>query len=262
MKFTKIASLALATVMALSMAVPAFAEDTYKNAGLSSTEIATANVSTGKIGDVFYNQTNQQPNGAASSVVVVEVTAATNFKVTVPIALHVAMDGNGLITYADDMSVMGVGAAKIINECPLGQVKISNVQVVAADGWSLKAWNNDFANEKVNSPVFGFQINGLNAKADGSLDGFTVATDTITSIVQDDEDGKEDIERVYTDYEFKYSGLTESSDEFSNHVEHSAFPVISNKSVLPITYRAQLPAFSTAKTSTSIGAVVFTVDFN
>lgn len=247
MKFTKIASLALATVMALSMAVPAFAEN--RDTALAGSDLATVNVSAGTdASGKTYNVTETQ-NGVANSVVVVNVTAATNFKVTVPIALHVAMDAEGNKTYADDMKDGTTGAAKIINECALGQVKISDVKVIAADGYTLSAWSSDFANMKVNSKNFGFKINGIEVASANTNIISSVAEDTIASTVKSAEDGKTDLNRVYADYTFNRSGS-------------SAFPVINNGCVLPITYEAKLPAYSTVQSDINIGAVVFTVDFN
>ena len=83
----------------------------------------------------------------------------------------------------------------------------------------------------------------------GTLEGFVVADDTIKSELVDEADGKTDLERVYADYTFTRSG-------------DSAFPVIANKSVMPITYRAMLPAYSQAVTNANVGGVVFTIDFN
>lgn len=235
----------LSVAMMASMAVPTFAAE------LTSAEIAGADTVNGTYN--VYEGTDADLDGdidagAASSVVVIDAEATT-FKVTVPIALHVAQDANGDKTYADDMADGTTGAAKIINECALGQVKIADVKVVAADGYAITAMDADYANMKVNSKVFGFQINGLNVNTDGTLEGFAVAEDTITSTVIDAPSADNDLARVYADYNFVRSGS-------------SAFPVIANKSVLPITYRAMLPAFSAAVTNANVGGVVFTIDFN
>lgn len=237
----------LSVAMMASMAVPTFAAE------LTSAEIAGADTVNGTYNvyeGIDADSDGEIDAGKASSVVVIDAEATT-FKVTVPIALHVAQDANGDKTYADDMADGTTGAAKIINECALGQVKIADVKVVAADGYAITAMDDDYANMKVNSKVFGFQINGLNVNTDGSLEGFVVATDadTISSVVKNDADGKTDLTRVWADYTFTTNG-------------DKAFPIIANKSVMPITYRAKLPAYSQAVSDANVGGVVFTIDFN
>ena len=235
----KLMSLVLAGAMVASLGVNCMAAE------LTADQIAGADTVSG---DYNVYTTDTGASGKASSVVVLNAEATT-FTVTVPIALHVAQAADGSKTYADDMKDGATGAAKIINENVLGQVKISDVKVVPETNYTISAWDADYANMKVNSKTFGFQINGLNVKTDGSLDGFAVATDTIKSVVMDDQDGKTDLTRVYSDYRFTRDGT-------------SAFPVIQNESVLPITYQAKLPAFSAAVNDANVGAVVFTIDFN
>lgn len=239
----KLMSGLMTVAMVGSMATPVFATE------LTSAEIAGA-VTDGSGNYHVYELTDAPEivEGKASSVVVLDAEA-TNFKVTVPIALHVAQDAEGNKTYADDMQNGATGAAKIINECALGQVKINDVKIVAVDGYTISAWDADYANMKVNSKTFGFKLNGLETETSGALTGFAVAEDTIASSVVNEADGKTDIERVYADYTFNRSG-------------DSAFPVINNGCVLPITYEAKLPAYSQAVVNTNIGGVVFTVDFN
>lgn len=237
----------LSVAMMASMATPVFA--TELTAG-NIADAYDAEQATYGVGYENYNiyESTDGSGGKASSVVVLDAEA-TNFKVTVPIALHVAQDAEGNKTYADDMKDGANGAAKIINECSLGQVKIADVKIVAVDGYEISAWDADYANMKVNSPTFGFKLNGLETATDGSLNGFAVAEDTIASTVVNEADGKSDLQRVYADYTFNRSGS-------------SAFPVINNGCVLPITYEAKLPAYSQAIADKNIGGVVFTVDFN
>ena len=187
--------------------------------------------------------------GKASSVVVVDAEATT-FKVTVPIALHVHQDTEGVKTYADAMNAENAtGTAKIINECSMGQVKITDVKVVAAEGYTISAWDADYNNMKVNSKTFGFKINGVETQTNGTVVTSNAVTDTITTTVKNNEDSKTDLTRVYGDYNITRSGS-------------SAFPVIAHASVLPIDYEAKLPAYSAAVEDKNVGAVVFTVDFN
>ena len=217
----------LAVAMMMGMTTGVFASE------LTAGDIADADTTDGTYNVYEPTAGEAVTAGKASSVVVVDAEATT-FKVTVPIALHVHQDTEGVKTYADAMNAENAtGAAKIINECAMGQVKITDVKVVAAEGYTISAWNDDYNNMKVNSKTFGFKINGVETQTNG-----TVVTD-----------GKTDLTRVYGDY-----NITPSGD--------SAFPVIAHASVLPIDYEAKLPAYSDAVTDTNVGAVVFTVDFN
>lgn len=232
----------LAVAMMMGMTTGVFASE------LTAGDIADADTTDGTYN--VYEPTAGEPvtAGKASSVVVVDADATT-FKVTVPIALHVHQDTEGVKTYADAMAADETGAAKIINECSMGQVKITDVKVVAAEGYTISDWDADYNNMKVNSKTFGFKINGLEAQTNGTVVTSNEVTDTITTTVKNGEDGKTDLTRVYGDY-----NITPSGD--------SAFPVIAHASVLPIDYEAKLPAYSNAVTDTNVGAVVFTVDFN
>lgn len=245
----------LAVAMMMGMTTGVFASE------LTAGDIADAyDDDSGSIQSGYENYNVYEPTagdpvsaGKASSVVVVDA-AATTFKVTVPIALHVHQDTEGVKTYADAMAADETGAAKIINECSMGQVKITDVKVVAAEGYTISAWDADYDNMKVNSKTFGFKINGVESvpasegKA-GTVVTSNAVTDTITTTVKNGEDNKTDLTRVYGDYNITRSGS-------------SAFPVIAHASVLPIDYEAKLPAYSKAVTDTNVGAVVFTVDFN
>lgn len=256
MKMNKFLCSALALAMAASMTVPTFA------AGLTEGQIATAYPTDGGSTDgITYNVI--EAAGQASSVIQLNVPAEnlTQFKVTVPIALHVSQNKNGSKTYADAMNATNAtGTAKIINECALGAVQVTDVKVVAATDYTLKDWNYDFANAKVNEKSFAFQINGLNAPSTNvTLTGFTKAEDAIEMTAKNAEDSKTDLTRVYNDYNTPKYFKSPVSTETQN--SHSAFPVIKNGSILPIDYEAKLPAFSTAVPSINIGSVVFTIDF-
>lgn len=233
----------LAVAMMMGMTTGVFASE------LTAGDIAEADTTDGTYNVYEPTAGEAVTAGKASSVVVVDAEATT-FKVTVPIALHVHQDTEGVKTYADAMNAENAtGAAKIINECSMGQVKITDVKVVAAEGYTISAWDDDYNNKKVNSKTFGFKINGLEAQTNGTVVTSNAVTDTITTTVKNGEDGKTDLTRVYGDY-----NITPSGD--------SAFPVIAHASVLPIDYEAKLPAYSNAVTDTNVGAVVFTVDFN
>ena len=233
----------LAVAMMMGMTTGVFASE------LTAGDIADADTTDGTYNVYEPTAGEAVTAGKASSVVVVDAEATT-FKVTVPIALHVHQDTEGVKTYADAMNAENAtGAAKIINECAMGQVKITDVKVVAAEGYTISAWDADYNNMKVNSKTFGFKINGVETQTNGTVVTSNAVTDTITTTVKNNEDGKTDLTRVYGDY-----NITPSGD--------SAFPVIAHASVLPIDYEAKLPAYSKAVTDTNVGAVVFTVDFN
>lgn len=234
----------LAVAMMMGMTTGVFASE------LTAGDIADADTTDGTYNVYEPTAGAAVTAGKASSVVVVDAEATT-FKVTVPIALHVHQDTEGVKTYADAMNAENAtGTAKIINECSMGQVKITDVKVVAAEGYTISDWDADYNNMKVNSKTFGFKINGLEAQTnDGTVVTSNEVTDTITTTVKNGKDGKTDLTRVYGDY-----NITPSGD--------SAFPVIAHASVLPIDYEAKLPAYSNAVTDTNVGAVVFTVDFN
>lgn len=242
----------LTVAMMASMAVPTFAAE------LTSAEIAGADTVNGTYN--VYEGTDADSDGEidagkASSVVIVDAEATT-FKVTVPIALHVAQDANGDKTYADDFYASDEGMAKIINECALGQVRITDVKVVPAAGYTVTDFEADYANMKVNSKNFGFKINGLVAAADTGVVLTANATEeTVTTKLADtyanDDNGLEALE---ADFEsIVYSAGDKDSE---------AFPVITNSSILPIFYEAKLPAYSQAVTNANVGGVVFTIDFN
>jgi len=232
----------LAVAMMMGMTTGVFASE------LTAGDIAGADTTSGDYNVYEPTAGEAVTAGKASSVVVVDADATT-FKVTVPIALHVHQDTEGVKTYADAMAADETGAAKIINECSMGQVKITDVKVVAAEGYTISAWDADYDNMKVNSKTFGFKINGVETQTNGTVVTSNAVTDTITTTVKNNEDSKTDLTRVYGDY-----NITPSGD--------SAFPVIAHASVLPIDYEAKLPAYSDAVTDTNVGAVVFTVDFN
>src|SRR5699024_1642104 len=104
------------------------------------------------------------------------------------------------------------------NECSMGQVKITDVKVVAAEGYTISAWDADYNNMKVNSKTFGFKINGVETPTTGIVVTSNAVTDTITTTVKNGGDSKTDLTRVYGDYNITRSGS-------------SAFPVIAHASV-------------------------------
>ena len=127
----KIISLVLAICMLASLAISASAANTVDASGGTGTSSVTlSSTADGSIGG--------DP-------------AATKMSVVVPTVLPVAVGTDGTVSTATD--------AKIINNS-FGAVKVANISIEAAQGWSLAAFGSKdtLAHEKVNSNKFGFQL--------------------------------------------------------------------------------------------------------
>lgn len=127
----KIVSLILAVCMIASLAISASAANTVDASGGTGTSSVTlSSTADGSIGG--------DP-------------AATKMSVVVPTVLPVAVGTDGTVSTATD--------AKIINNS-FGAVKVANISIEAAQGWSLAAFGDkaSLAHEKVNSNKFGFSI--------------------------------------------------------------------------------------------------------
>ena len=127
----KIISLVLAICMLASLAISASAANTVDASGGTGTSSVTlSSTADGSIGG--------DP-------------AATKMSVTVPTVLPIAVGTDGTVSTATD--------AKIVNNS-FGAVKVANVSIEAAQGWSLAAFGDKatLAHEKVNANKFGFQI--------------------------------------------------------------------------------------------------------
>ncbi len=263
MNIKKILSATLAVAMVATMSTSVFALELTGDKLADSTKL---DVAAGTYDDAKYNEVevatgydaDDATNRMGSTVVTVD-SEATMFKVTVPIKLHVTQKADGSRVFEDSMTAGGTVSAtetrtaKIINECPLGQVKVVDVKIVPSTGYTVSAFDADFANMKVNSKTFGMKMNGKDVAADGVVVTANAATDTITSALANASDGKTDVARVYSDYTFTYSAAEGS---------RSNFPVIANGSVLPIEYEIKLPAYSETVTNAVYGGVVYTFEFN
>lgn len=247
----KIISGAMAVAMVASLSVNCFA------IGLTTENLESAELDTaaGTLAGAAYNEYKVEGGDAVDVVAgdassVVEINAESSFfMVSTPILLRVNMAADATMTYPDSMEDGNDGAAKIINLCPNGMVAIEDVNIVEANDYAIADWADEFENKKVNTKEFGFKLNGLEVKTDGTLDGFVAeATETIDTVKTND--AVEDIEAVFGDYT-----ITRSND---NTV---AFPVIRNASVLPIYYEAKLPATSSPINNLVVGGVVFTLNF-
>ena len=146
----KIVSLILAVCMIASLAISASAANTVDTSSVTLSSTADGSIG----GD----------------------PAATKMSVVVPTVLPVAVGTDGTVSTATD--------AKIINNS-FGAVKVANVSIEAAQGWSLAAFGDkaSLAHEKVNSNKFGFSLslgNGAAQITDGkNASKQTLLTDAV-----------------------------------------------------------------------------------
>ena len=127
----KIVSLILAICMIASLAISASAANTVDASGGTGTSSVTLS-----------STADGSLDGDPS---------ATKMSVVVPTVLPIAVGTDGSVATASD--------AKIVNNS-FGAVKVANVSIEAAQGWSLAAFGSKdtLAHEKVNSNKFGFQL--------------------------------------------------------------------------------------------------------
>ena len=157
----KIVSLVLAVCMIASLAISASAMElpsgntVGESGGTGTSSVTLSSTADGSIGG--------DP-------------AATKMSVTVPTVLPIAVGTDGSVATASD--------AKIVNNS-FGAVKVANVSIEAAQGWSLAAFGDkaSLAHEKVNSNKFGFSLslgNGAAQITDGkNASKQTLLTDAV-----------------------------------------------------------------------------------
>ncbi|WP_294852425.1 leucine-rich repeat domain-containing protein [uncultured Oscillibacter sp.] len=75
----------------------------------------------------------------------------TTFSVTLPTALPVNVDADGIVTTATN--------TKIVNNS-YGPVEVSGIRVESQNGWSLVDFNTDFTKSKVNVKQYGLRLQG------------------------------------------------------------------------------------------------------
>lgn len=266
MKFKKIISVLTTAALVATLGTTAFAQsidkDTLKDLDESGYDSYSSTMDEGT-----YNhyETAEGTEGSASTVVLIEADV-TNFKVTCPIALHFKMAADGTMTYTDSMATEN-GVAKIINQCPVGMVKISDVKVIANQEdtgekpWKLDDFSAEFENKKANTKEFGFKINGYEVQKDGNLKSFS-ADDTHYVVTVKDSVANNDADKKFSDFDSVH--VKNGSDEditISGDLEKLKFPMIANDSCLPIYYEAKLPAQTQTLNQQVAGGVIFTVDF-
>jgi len=86
-----------------------------------------------------------------SESAVMELTAeAIILSADVPLTLPIAVDAQGVVTTPEDV--------KIINTSP-GRIKVKKVTFTETDDWSIKDYDEEFTNYKVNSKNIGLMFN-------------------------------------------------------------------------------------------------------
>ena len=143
MKRNKILSLALAAVLALALAVPAFAENTITT------------------------------SGAAADATPVNITAvATTFNVTVPTQIDVTVNADSTVTCP-------AASAVTITNGSNGRVKVSSLAVNNGAAWAVASYNGGnrslLAQETVGTKKMGLQFSATSVGADSAT---VVATST------------------------------------------------------------------------------------
>lgn len=129
MRKSKFISSALALAMVCSLAVPTFA-----------TEITT--------------------KGESNSVPVELTSEAATFSVTVPSALPIDIDADGVVTVATD--------AKIVNNSN-GPIEIKSIEVKSLNGWELVEYGTDFSGTKTNTKEYCLQFMGEEIPTSGAV---------------------------------------------------------------------------------------------
>lgn len=126
----KLGSILLAVAMCMSLAVPAFAAD------------ITADNSTGTV----------------PVVVTTDASGDLTFKVTLPTSFDIAVDSNGAVTTTSGKKVTNASA---------GAVDIKNIEVTAANGWSLADFDDNFGKYGVGQKVIGMTLNNCKTTTTG-----------------------------------------------------------------------------------------------
>ena len=99
----------------------------------------------------------------------------TIFIVTVPIRIDVSMDKDGVITTGTDY--------KVENECPMGPIIISEINVVSRSDWEITDFNADYKNMRASSNKIGMTINEAEVETDGTV----ALNDSLSSVIKNKE---------------------------------------------------------------------------
>lgn len=105
--------------------------------------------------------TETPDTSSTSSMDVIMTIEPTQFKVTVPIAVDVAMSADGVI-------IVGSGYA-VFNRCPMGPVIIKSIKVVPSTDWVIADFDADFKEMKASVKQFGMSINDEKVSSTGAV---------------------------------------------------------------------------------------------
>ena len=94
-------------------------------------------------------------------------TKVQAFSVTVPAVLPLAMGEDGRVHTSE---------ASIINHST-GAVRVSSITAATKNGWKLVSWNTDMAQEKVDTHLIGFTLNGAETKGGAGSESLPLTGD-------------------------------------------------------------------------------------
>ena len=94
-------------------------------------------------------------------------TKVQAFSVTVPTVLPLAMGEDGRVHTSE---------ASIINHST-GAVRVSSITAATKNGWKLVSWNTDMAQEKVDTHLIGFTLNGAETKGGAGSESLPLTGD-------------------------------------------------------------------------------------
>lgn len=86
------------------------------------------------------------------------------FSVTVPAVMTLAVSESGEVTAADNAVIINNSSSAIV---------VSEVTVLAADGWTIVPYDSSMADEKVDSNLIGFRIENIRTTGYGANESFT-----------------------------------------------------------------------------------------
>lgn len=104
---------------------------------------------------------------AGASTYYARWTKVQAFSVTVPAVLPLAMGEDGRVHTSE---------AGIINHST-GAVRVSSITAATKNGWKLVSWNTDMAQEKVDTHLIGFTLNGAETKGGAGSESLPLTGD-------------------------------------------------------------------------------------
>ena len=95
-------------------------------------------------------------------------TKVQAFSVTVPVAMPLAVDKNGGVHAAEDLTIR--------NEST-GAVAVTGITVSTDNGWTLVPYSTNMAREKVDTYLIGFSLNGTETTDRGNREELSLSGD-------------------------------------------------------------------------------------